>query len=224
MNYAKNAKFFRPNPSVKIPIIGIIIGLILLAVSPVVGIIIIVIAIGITVALFSGKPSAAEIDAQAGGIINGIKAEALKKLTLDEEQLVADSIIFWSYDLGKPTLSDPNIGNLQDKKGDDGRWRSPHVVATCLFFTEGAIHYYGKYISLVSDATKVPKEEFYYKHVTGVSSDTEQYTIPNTNSTRQYNVVVLKSGGERFYFQAPDNATAENAERALKTLLREKNT
>jgi hypothetical protein len=223
MNYARNAKFFRPSPSLKLPVIGGLIGLIALIANPVAGIIILAVTGLITFALFSGRPGEAEIDAQAGEFIKNIKAEALRKLTLEEEQLVADSIIFWSYDLGKPILTDPNIGGLQDKRGKDKRWRSPHVVVTVFFFTESAINHYSKYVSLVSDATKISTDEFYYKHVSGVSSDMDEYKDPQTNGSRQYNVVVLKSGGERFRYQAPDNETAENTERALKSLLRQKN-
>jgi hypothetical protein len=197
--------------------------LIALAIHPAVGAVIIVLTLLITIALFSGRPSDAEIDAQAGEFIKNIKAEALKKLALDEEQAgIADPIFFWSYDYGKPMFTDPNIGGLQDKRGGDSRWRSPHVAVTAFFFTESSINYYCKYSSLVSDASSVKTDEFFYKHVAGVSSDTQEYKKED-GTIIHGNVVVLKSAGERFLCSAPDAETAERTQTALKSLLRNKN-
>ncbi|MDR2673388.1 MAG: hypothetical protein LBC18_00575 [Opitutaceae bacterium] len=223
MDHDKNAKFFRPSPSLKLPVIGGLVGLIGLAINPVFGISVLIIVILITVALFSGRPSEDEIDRQAGEFIKNIKAEALRKTLLEEEQLSAEPIFFWNYQIGPAVLTDPAVAGLQDKRGGDGRWRSPHVEVTAFLFTESAIHYYRKISSLVSDATKVTTDELYYKHVTGVTSDSKEYKIEQGDQTVQGNVVVLRSGGESFFFNAPDNDSAERAAMAVKSLLRQKN-
>lgn len=147
-------------------------------------------------------------------------------MSLEEEQLAADPIIFWGYDLGPPILSDPVVQQetLVDRLGSDGKWRSPHVVVNVIFFTQNEIHSLRKFVSLVSEAYTDKKDEFAYKHVAGISSDKEEFTRPGTNEKIYSNVVVLRSGGERFNFYAIDNETAERAENALKSMWRQKNT
>jgi hypothetical protein len=222
MNYAHNIKFFKPKPSLKGPIIFIVIGMPLLLLH---GLGLLFIAIGIAWLYLqrTGIPTEAEIDAQAAELGKDIENYALKKMSLEREQLIADSIIFWGYDLGKPVLKDPVIADecLQDKRDSRGDWRSPHVVINAILFTENEIHSLRRYASLVSNASTDKKDEFAYRHVAGISSDTEQYE--RNGQTFEWNVVVLRSGGERFPFCSVDNTTAENAEKALKALWRQKN-
>lgn len=230
MNYAQNVKYFETVNIVKI--IGIVMALIgffmLFGKSWFLGFLLA--AAGIYIFVKLGKaPTDAEIDAQAAELSRDIQAYAMKKMAIEEEQLVAESIIFWGYDIGIPTLTDPVIGQkkLEDKKGSDGKWRSPHVAINVILFTENEIHSLRRFVSLVSNADTDKKDEFAYKHVAGISSDTEKYEYTHEKSgkkqIREYNVVVLRSGGERFNFKSLDNATAENAEKALKTVWRQKN-
>jgi len=227
MDYNRNLKFFKPKMLWRWPIGLIVIGILTLSMG--VGIFLIAAGIIWIVVSKKGTPTEAEIDAQAAELVVGIESYALKKMSLEEGELVATTITFWGYDLGRPILTDPVVGKegLQDKKGSDDKWRSPHVAINVILFTENEIHSMRRFISLVSDAKIDKKDEFAYKHVAGISSDTEQfeYTDEKTGKkeNRQRNIVILRSGGERFPFNAIDIATAENAEKALKTMWRQKN-
>jgi len=227
MDYKRNLKYFKPKPPLGFPIGLIVLGV--LTLKFMIGIILIAAGVIWLVTSKKGMPTEAELDTEAAKLCEGIESYALKKMSLEKEELVAPTVMFWGYDLGRPVLTDPIVGKerLQDKKGTDNKWRSPHVVVNVILFTENEIHSMRRYISLVSDAKIDKKDEFAYKHVAGISSDTEQfeYTDERTGrkENRQRNIVILRSGGERFPFNAIDIETAENAEKALKTMWRQKN-
>ena len=229
MNYNRNKKFFRKTSSFAIKIILglIVVGLILLSTDAMpLGILLIVGAVALGWALFTGKPTAEEIDGQASSFIKGIEDEVLNKLMLEKEQLASETIYFWCYDLGRAKFTDPECDGMFDQQDSKTKlWRSCHVAVTVFCFTADAIHYYRKYVSLVSNASKVDTDELFYKHVTGVSSTSGEYEVDGENGgkeKRSGNQLMLRSGGDKFPFYAWTVDDTERAARAIKTMLREK--
>ena len=86
MDYAKNKKYFQP-VNLKLGIIVCIIGLILFAATPIAGIVGLAIGAFLIYLQVGGRPSDADIDAAVTSQLSNMKARALKKLGLDEDEV-----------------------------------------------------------------------------------------------------------------------------------------
>ena len=202
------------------------------------------------------KPTVAEIDEVAASFSKNVESEALKKLMLDKDQLVASTVAFWSYALGPAQFVDPALTSdkasdstvaavlqdvvsgtplifrlffpkraITDKHCDeDNTTRSCHVSVTAFLFTEDAIHYYRKHNSMISDANKVETDELFYKHVSSVNTEEEDYSykVQGKSIRTRRNILGLKSDGEKFLFFARTIQESESAAKSIKTMLREK--
>lgn len=86
MDYAKNKKYFQP-VNLKLGIIVCIIGLILFAATPIAGIVGLAIGAFLIYLQVGGRPSDSDIDAAVTSQLSNMKARALKKLGLDEDEV-----------------------------------------------------------------------------------------------------------------------------------------
>ncbi len=233
MNYKRNAKYFKAG--VKLPwkvnlllLIGVAI---LFKVQPVLAVVGLIALVGIWFLVYGGKPSDVEIDAQLNSLMGGLKEQALNKLGLDEEEIkIAPPLFLKSYSFGKSVLGDRANQKLCDKRGKDGYWRSPECVLTAWFFTEDQIYHYVKYVSLVSDSKKETTDEVFYKDVVSVRTDTSERPLidPKTgreSKTEKYTetqFILRNTGGEVIADACDTSESAEDAVRAMRSLLKQK--
>lgn len=236
MNYKRNARYFKkePLPPPK-SIFGGIAAVALLVVFNVISIGQVII-LGIIIGVFLGilkfmTPSDAEIDAQLGSLATDIKERALKKLGIDEEEVsIAPPLFLKGYAFWKSRLGDVANMKLYDVRGKDGVWRSPECVLTAWFFSEDQIHYYARTVSLVSDSYKESTEEFFYKDVVSVKTDTleKPWIDPKTGreskdyKTRWLAFMLRNSGGETTECACDSSDEADRCVSAMRNLIKQK--
>lgn len=229
MNYERNAKYFKRG--IQIPfkgwlfILALVVGL--FAYHVLAGIGAVVLLVLVLVGIYGGKPSDAEIDAQFNSMFDGLKEQALNKLGLDEDEIkIAPPLFLKSYSFGTSVLGDKTNREMCDKKGSDGYWRSPEVVLTAWFFTEDQIYHYVKVASLVSDAKKETTDEFFYKDVVSVKTDTLERRVTNPDGEEEKQNItafILRNMGGEVTEDACDNSEyADSAVRAMRNLLKQK--
>jgi hypothetical protein len=232
MNYARNARYFKPAPPIGAIIVIAIIGVILLVCKVWLwGVVAIVLAIAIGYVMFSGIPSDAEIDAQRDLFMEPLKDQAIKKLGIDEEEAkIAPPLFLKGYCFGASVLGDKANQNVCDRKGSDGAWRSPECVLSAFFFTEHEIHYYSRTVSLISDAFKEYTEEFFYKDVVSIKTDEIErpWIDPKTGKesptekTRWTAFMIRNTGGETTECSCNSTQEADAAVNAMRSLVRQK--
>lgn len=230
MNYNKNKKYFRRNPSAKGVVLGVIVAIILFNISVLWGVLASLAVVALVYFLYFGKPSAAELDAMAANMLTDIKKRAFPKLGVEEEEVsIANPIEFWGYNFGWDLNDDANQQALH-VRGSDGRWRSSEVFVGGFYFSEDVVHYYYRIASLVSDAVKEGTEEFFYKDIVSVKTETEDraFRDPKTGkSDEKYRVryekfALRNSGGESTNCSVNSSSEAEAAVNAFRALLKQK--
>lgn len=230
MNYNKNKKYFRPTPSAKGVIIGVIVAIILFNISALWGVLAALAVAALVYFLYFGKPSDVEIDAQASAMLSDIKKRAFPKLGIEEEEVaLANPIEFWGYEFGDALKDDANreAWNIQ---GKDGIWRSCEVFVGGFYFSEDVVHYYWRIASLVSDAVKEGTEEYFYKDIVSVKTESEDKEFKDPKKHRvvagkrvRYETFILRnSGGESTVCSVNNSAEAEAAVNAFRALLKQK--
>lgn len=232
MDYKRNAKYFK---ALRLPPKGwlFLIGVtaVLFAVKPPLAIIGVLLLAFVLWLIYGGTPSDAEIDAQLNTLMESLKEQALNKLGLDEDEVkIAPPLFLKSYSFGGSVLKDRANQKLCDKRGKDGYWRSPECVLTAWFFTEDQIYHYVKYVSLVSDSKKETTDEVFYKDVVSVKTDTSERPLidPKTgreSKTEKYTetqFILRNTGGEVIADACDTSESAEEAVRAMRSLLKQK--
>ena len=117
MDYKRNSKYFKPM-NLGLAIVACIIGLPLLGTGDTVvaGLVLIAVGILLIVLKVKGTPKDADIDAVTAGQIADLKARALRKLGLDEDEVSEITpISFDGYVYDKTAMI---------KRGKDGKYRS----------------------------------------------------------------------------------------------------
>lgn len=236
MDYKQNTRYFKK----KIPVWLIIVIAILLAFptfgfSLLIGIVMVIIRM-----IPMGKiPSDQEIDQVAEEEFKGAMATALNKWGIEDEEVgFADPIIFrgWAYagasDTGRRTMSDVIADKLFDVEGKDKKWRSPVMEIHVFAFSEDMVHYYAKYISLVSDATQEKTDEFFYKDIVSAKTETINkpamamkagVPIPVPGKNVKWDCFTLTTtGGTSVACSVRDSDTADTSVKAMRTLLKQK--
>lgn len=232
MDYKRNAKYFKRIPRIpaKVFLGFIIIMGVLFAMKPIIPISVLILLVVAFVLLYCGAPSDNEIDEQAAGMLDGIKARAFAKLGIDEEEIaMAQPLEFWGYNFNNVLPDDANR-KAWNVCGKDGLWRSSEITIGGFYFSENVIHYYWRTASLVSDASKEGTEEYYYKDVVSVKTSTDDIPFKNPKTgeedtkkrVRTASFVLRNSGGESTSCWVKDIAMAEAAVNAFRALLKQK--
>lgn len=221
MNYKKNAKYFRARPSAKRAVIGALVVLGLFAVKIPLGIVGALVFAAFVYFAYFGRPADAEIDAQAVTMLADIKKRAFSKLGVEEEEVaLASPIEFWGYEYGDVLKDEANRKAL-NIQGGDGIWRSCEVKIGGFYFSEDVVHFYWRTASLVSDAFKEGTEEYFYKDIVSVKTETGDFKINGQEG--QYESFVLRNaGGESTVCSVSNGETAEAAVNAFRALLKQK--
>jgi hypothetical protein len=193
LNYARNKKYF--TGSAGLGIVLIIIGICTIMV--VIGIFFII--AGILVLANSGGASQQELDGLVAAEGERVRAKAMQKLNLDEDEVgQAEPIVAWGYNFethaGDPILS---------KKGTDGRWRTSWGEAMIILFSADVLHYY-KYVFPLTQQIKPSEstDEYFYRDVVSVATASETVDLHKPGAVKPLyeNVETLSlttSGGTR---------------------------
>lgn len=176
MDYKKNQKYFKP-VNLKAGIIVCIIGLVLLAASPIVGIIAIAVGALLIFLQVGGRPTDADIDAAASSQLANMKARALTKLGIDEDEVNEIApISFHGYDYTKAMI----------KKGKDGKYRSNKYKAVMFFFSNNEVHAFTYIFSITENNQKESTDVYFYKDIVSVSTQTDgtEYSVGKGKSSQ----------------------------------------
>lgn len=228
MDYKRNAKYFKPKPRLKPIIICALLGLVTIPIG--IGVILLIAAIVMALPFF-GKPSEGELDAQAQELMGELRARALKKLGLDPEEVaMAKPVEFWGYKLPAKNATDENGKPLYwSVQGKDGVWRSPVAQLTAFYFSENTVHFYQWNKALVSNESAENTDEIYYKDIVSVkmnSEDAQAYDIKGNalqGETVHFDSFALRNtGGESISCSVRESATAEEAVKGMRALLKTK--
>jgi len=229
MDYSRNAKYFKPKPSVKTMGIILVVGLISAFFTVGIGL---VIAIVIVVMMNSGRPADQEIDQAAIQLSGGLKQRALDELGLDEDQVKEiPPVSFWGWNFGESSLDDAANRNAMDVCGKDLKWRSPIIDITWLFFTKTEIRIYKKTCSLVSNLAKEDTETYYYKKIDNVKTQSKDVQLVDRRTNQEIPGQKVKMetimwntmGGDKVYLSVQDSILAKNTVAAVRNLVNEKN-
>ena len=179
---------------------------------------------------FGGRATDKEIDALLQKKLRQLRGQAKRKLGFEDEEIsLADPIEMVSYNLGRD-LHDATLDSIANKYDPKKNlWRAPEAVLTGFYFTEDHLAFYQWRVSLVSDTQREDTNEVYYQDIVSLKT-AEQETVPTDPKTGQpdtskrirINVfVVTNRGAEHLYGFGPVEQL-ENAQHAMRALLREK--
>lgn len=176
MDYKKNQKYFQP-ANLKAGVIACLIGLVLLAASPIVGIIAIAIGALLIYLQVGGRPTDEEIDAAVTSQLKDMKSRALRKLGVDEDEVSEIApITFDGYVYNKALI----------KQGKDGKYRSSKYQAVMFFFSSNEVHCFTYDFSIVESSQKESTDVYFYKDIVSVSTQTEgtEYSVGKGKSSQ----------------------------------------
>lgn len=240
MNYKKNKKYFSDHTGVTGFIFLLIIACIALfvmgkaipriGVTPGIGVAIIT----ILVIIFTRRPSDAYIDGVVNEEFQKLKAAALKKLGLDEEEISVaapvQTVAHYIPNSNQVPIWDAALKQAKYYiKGKDFLHRTPIVEMHFFGFTENEIHYYGRYISLVSDTVREKTCVMHYKDVVSIGSDTEILPAKNPATGEEdptekikFDFFSVNAPGSSIFCTVRNSAVADEHVNALRALVKQK--
>ena len=154
-----------------------------------------------------------------------VKAKALQKIGLDEDQLKEiPPVFFYGFE------DKINGGSAYGKLGKDGIYRTSAYSATYLFFSDTQVYMYSIIFDMVSGAKKENTEEYFYKDITNFSTSNEtmeymEYSGCMGKATKkqiEISKFALIVPGDKFYCSTSGVKNADSAVNAMKQKLREK--
>ncbi|MBQ9513816.1 MAG: hypothetical protein IJR66_02385 [Clostridia bacterium] len=177
--------------------------------------------------IMSGAMSDEEYDAMLKKRLNSLnlKAKALQKIGLDEDQLKEiPPVFFYGYE------DKINGGAAYGKLGKDGIYRTSAYSATYLFFSNTQMYMYNMIFDMASGAKKENTEEYFYKDITNFSTTSEtmeymEYSGCMGKATKkqiEISKFALIVPGDKFYCSTSGVKDADSAVNAMKQKLREK--
>jgi len=227
INYERNKKYFKQS-SPKAGIVLILIGVFLtLALSGaggalIIGLLFVAGGIATLVLQNSGKPTDADIDADAASAVADVQKRALNKLGLDADQVkLIDPVTVHGY------YYRSIASGLQVKRGKDGDFRSSNYEGVVLFFSEHQLHSYKFQSSLVSpQESREQTDEYFYKDVVSVSTQSETFNLTDVKgNSQQVNFEEFKlttTGGTSITSSIRDEGSISRVISGARNLIREK--
>ena len=175
INRRKIAQYFKKSKAGRIAIIAFILGGSSLAIPPAVPVGVVLIIIGLVTPFVFGpkRPSDKQMDAWLDIDLEDASKHALKKLSLHEDDLVAESV----YVIG-PRFWDIGDSRIGFRKGKDKVIRYTPVGITIIFFTQHQLVGYQCALDLLTGhPLNEGSDEYFYKDVVSVTTKTESVTI-----------------------------------------------
>jgi len=242
MDYERNKLYFNPIPAQDTggATIAIIVGVIMVGIGIVLAVdsgsmetaSIILVAIGLLAVIFGcfsisstnqfNKDRIIVTDGEIDNVVtfcmSEFTAQALDKLGLDDSQIKeAPPIEFWGYNF--------DSGGLE-KVGEDEIRRSSNVAISGFYFSDKAIHYYCRDISLVSDVVSERTEEYFYNDVVSIKTDTVEEKYKDRvgkEKTYKYDCFMLcNAGNETLKCSFRNFHKTKETLNAMRNLLKEK--
>ena len=149
------------------------------------------------------------------------KKKALDKIGLDESQVnEVAPIHFEDYWFDSKTFQ---------FQGKDRVWRSSAYQITWIFFSSTQVYVYQYTFNMYEDAKKEKTEEYFYKDITNISTDSDTIEIDALVKKGEWkrisvdvNRFMLSAMGDKFYCSMQQNDYTEKAIQGMKAKLREK--
>lgn len=171
-----------------------------------------------------------DIDACAQTLFEKIDDMAFKKLGIDASEVsMVQPVKFWGYVFKNPSVLGGKAENDANWiKGEDKRWRAAEIELTGFYFGEHSVYCYIQTASLVSDAKKEITEEYYYKDIVSIKTDTKDVPIVDkageeTGERFTQQIFILNNtGGDVRGCCVADVEVAEAAVGAFRALLKQK--
>ena len=233
-NYADNKNYFQPEPQ-KTPV-GCLVAIFIFAAlflftgtgaGAVIGVggIILGVVLAKQGSSNANKPTDHSIDMQAQALGIGLDEIAFGKLGIDSDEVSsAEPLRFWGYRFEYPSvLGDADDNNAPWVLGEDGNYRSSEVAHTIFFFGENSVYCFERTASLVGTSLRDSTEEYFYKDIVSVKTDTTN--VPNRGkgvTVRTDEFILTNTGGERRVCAVENSATASAAVSAFRALLKQK--
>jgi hypothetical protein len=107
-----------------------------------------------------------------------------------------------------------SIKGIQFKKGKDGNLRASAVEWTIMLFSENQLFVYTEEFSLISQERKEASEEYSYRDIVSVSTET-------VNSYHRFTIKII-GGDEKVIPYSTEDASVSRSISTLKQLIREK--
>lgn len=180
MDYKKNLKYFQPM-NLKAAIIACIVGLVFLPVgggASVAGLAIIAVGVFLIVTQVQGRPTDADIDSAVTSQLTDMKARALRKLGVDEDEV---------KEIAPITFDGYVYSGAMVKMGKDGKYRSNKYQAVMFFFSGNEVHCFTYDFSITeSTGQRESTDVYFYKDIVSVSTQTEgtEYSVGKGKSSR----------------------------------------
>jgi hypothetical protein len=172
LNYSANKKYF--TGGMLYAIIAIVVGACCFAGGSA-GAPFALVFIGIGVCIFlwlQGASTPAQLDAALDFEIAKVKAKALAKLNLDDDQVKRiEPVVTGGYDFTfRP--------GMRYKKGADGYWRSNRGEAVAVFFSDELLHSYKWGFSLVEPNKDDERtDEYFYRDVVSIATVSKSVSL-----------------------------------------------
>lgn len=176
-------------------------------------------------------PSDSQIDRQAGDFLLQMDGKAFKKMGIDASEVSAAAPVkFWGYRFTYPSyLCDEANDRCPWKVGGDNLVRSSEVVITGFYFGENSVYCYECTLSLVSNAFKESTEEYFYRDVVSVKTETSDKPFIGSDGkenprrrVRSESFIIRNMGGESRVFNVKRADEAEAAVNSFRALLKQK--
>lgn len=167
--------------------------------------------VGVGIGIFmlyqnSQRMSDSAYDSYCAKKVPDIQREAMRRLSIDPDQVdMIPPVVFSGYNF-------ENLFNARmAKMGVDGIWRSSIYEASCTYFSEEQVYYYGRRISMLTDETFDIMKEYFYTDIVSVTTTSDAY----------HYYLTINLGGESQAIPFSNRGEAENSADGLRNLIRE---
>lgn len=224
MDYGRNQRYFS-KMSWKLPIVLIVIGVIIFlggvrssAGAVFLGILLIAAGVAYIVLKTNGIPTDEEYDSVVQEQLNNLKAKALNKLGIDEDEVKEiEPIVIGGYDFDHFNLC---------KLGKDNKWRTNKYEVACLFFSQNEVHCYSYEFCTTEDKKKESTDVYFYQDIVSASTASASARLTdNKGIQKDYEYESFKlttAGGTTLNVSMRDVDEAQRSINAMRQLLRAK--
>lgn len=232
-----------PTKMLLIGIVGFIIGVLVISSAPAVGVVIILVGVGIFLfpylsykkakERYDARPTDSQMDIWLYEDFQGIiEKNPLPKLGLDKSELVSESLVvpgpvFWN-------VSGFNSDEIKRRMGNDNYFRYTIWTVQIFVFTENFLGSYKCYYNWLRDTViNESTNEFFYKDVVSVKTDTEStaFTLMNGERLEHAQSFQLNLSGDSVKVIIDDSSLKTSSEmtskvdkvvQSIRTMIRQK--
>lgn len=224
MDYRRNQKYFS-KMSWKLPIVLIVIGAIIFlagvsgsAGAAFFGILLIAAGVAYIVLKTKGTPTDQEYDSAVQKQLDGLKAKALSKLGIDEDEVKEiEPIVLGGYDFDHYNLC---------KLGKDNKWRTNRYEVIYLFFSQNEVHCYSYEFCTTEEKKTESTDVYFYQDIVSASTASTSAKLTDDKGVQKdYEYESFKlttAGGTALNVSMRDVDEAQRSINAMRQLLRAK--